>query len=241
MTSGPTVPRVTTAIGRTLLEACVSSLAESRAAIAAGADRLELCGPGAGGTTPSLALTEACVAMSSVPVHVMIRPHTHDFTVDVDWRAIMRRDLVLARRAGARGVVLGAITHGRTLDTDTVAQCVHEADGLPVVFHRAFDQLADPERALEQLVSLGVRGVLTAGGPGPAVHAAARLGAWQRQVGDALTIMAGGGVRAHAFAPLVTEARLRALHAAATDPTPFADLALALRALEASLDAASHA
>lgn len=240
MTSGPTVPAVTTAIGRTLLEACVSSLAESRAAIAAGADRLELCGPGDGGTTPSLALIEACVAMSSVPVHVMIRPHTHDFTVDVDWRAIMRRDLVLARRAGARGVVLGAITRDGALDVETVAQCVHEADGLPVVFHRAFDRLTDPERALDQLVTLGVRGLLTAGGPGPAVQAAARLGAWQRHVGDALTIMAGGGVRAHAFAPLVTDARLRALHAAATDPKPFADLALALRALEASLDAASH-
>jgi copper homeostasis protein len=217
---------------RTLLEACVSSLAEARAAIAAGADRLELCGPGDGGTTPSLALTEACVALAPVPVHVMIRPHTRDFTVDVDWRAIMRRDVVRARRAGARGVVLGALTPEGALDAETVAQCLHEADGLAVVFHRAFDRIAAPARALDQLVALGVRAVLTAGGPGRAVEASARLGAWQRQVGDALTIMAGGGVRAHAFAPLVTEAGLRALHAAATDPATFADLARALRALE---------
>jgi copper homeostasis protein len=239
VSSGPRVPAIRTSIGRTLLEACVSSLAESRAAIAAGADRLELCGPGEGGTTPSLALMEACIAMSTVPVHVMIRPHTHSFTVDLDWRAIMRRDLVLARRAGARGVVLGAITRDGALDTDTIAQCVHEADGLPVIFHRAFDRLSDPDRALDQLVALGVHGVLTAGGRGRAVDAAERLGAWQRRVGDAFTIMAGGGVRANAFAPLVTEARLRALHAAATDPVPFAELALALRALEASRDAAS--
>lgn len=238
MTSGPRLPALHTRIGRTLLEACVSSLAESRAATAAGADRLELCGPGDGGTTPSLALIEACVALSPVPVHVMIRPHTRDFTVDLDWRAIMRRDVVLARRAGARGVVLGAITRDAALDVDTIAQCVHEADGLPIVFHRAFDRLAEPERALDQLVALGVRAVLTAGGSGRAVDAAARLGAWQRQVGDALTIMAGGSVRAQAFAPLVTEARLPALHAAATDAAAFAELALALRALEASLDAA---
>jgi copper homeostasis protein CutC len=103
----------------------------------------------------------------------MIRPHTHDFTVHDDWRAIMGRD-----------------------------------------------------------VALGVRGVRTSGGAAraaeAAAEAAARLAAWQRRLGDTLTIIAGGGVRAPTVAPL-RDAGLRALHAAATDPAAFAALAAVVR------------
>ena len=219
---------------RILLEACVDSPASARDAVAAGADRVELCGPGDGGTTPSQALVEVCAATLPVPVHVMIRPHTHHFRVDREWGAIMRRDLFLARRAGASGVVLGAITASGELDTETLSHCLDAADGMPVVFHRAFDRLAEPERALDQFAAMGVHAVLTSGGATRAVDAAERLGRWQRQVGDALVIMAGGGVRAHAFAPLLEQARLRALHAAATTRAPFASLVEAVRALEAS-------
>ena len=46
-----------------------------RAAIEAGADRLELCaGLEVGGLTPSIGLVETVVAMSTVPVIAMLRP-----------------------------------------------------------------------------------------------------------------------------------------------------------------------
>ena len=63
-----------------VLEVCVGSVADGKAAIAAGADRLELCaGLEIGGLTPSMGLVETVVAMSTVPVIAMLRPRAGGF------------------------------------------------------------------------------------------------------------------------------------------------------------------
>jgi copper homeostasis protein len=219
---------------RHLVEACVCSPAEARGAVASGADRLELCGPGEGGTTPSAGLMETVIPAAGVPVHVMIRPHSESFVLAPEWRAIMRRDIVRARRAGAQGIVVGPITPAGTLDEVALAEFVYEAGDLAVVVHRAFDALREPARALDRCVTLGVTAVLTSGGASGAAEAADRLAAWQRQVGNALTILAGGGVRAHTVAPLLAQAELRALHASARDTTAFGALVASVRAHEAA-------
>ncbi len=218
----------------TLVEACVASLGDVRAAVAAGADRLELCGPGDGGTTPSLGLLEAVLSDVSTPVHVMIRPHAHSFVIAPEWRAIMRRDITLARRSGARGVVIGPLQTDGTIDMPLLEQFVYEAGDMAVVFHRAFDRLADQDRALDQLRTLGVSTVLTSGGATRAVDAADRLRAWQRHAGAAMEILAGGGVRAHTVAPLLQPSGLRAVHAAAVEHATFAELVRTVRTIDAA-------
>lgn len=220
----------------TLIEACVASLGDVRAAVAAGADRLELCGPGDGGTTPSLALLEAVLDDVATPVHVMIRPHAHSFVIAPEWRAIMRRDIALARRSGARGVVIGPLRADGSIDVSLLEQFVYEAGEIAVVFHRAFDRLADQDQALDQLLAAGVSSVLTSGGAVRAADAADRLRGWQQRAGSALEILAGGGVRAHTVMPLLQPDGLRALHAAAIDHDAFADLVRTVR----SVDAARH-
>jgi copper homeostasis protein len=62
-----------------VLEAYVESANQALAAVAAGADRIELCGPGEGGLTPSEVDVALAVARAGKPVHVMIRPRTGDF------------------------------------------------------------------------------------------------------------------------------------------------------------------
>ena len=57
-----------------LLEVCVDSPASARAAIAGGADRLELCSALAiGGLTPSPALLEQIRQESDIPVRCLMR------------------------------------------------------------------------------------------------------------------------------------------------------------------------
>jgi copper homeostasis protein len=220
----------------TLIEACVASLGDVRAAVAAGADRLELCGPGDGGTTPSLGLLEAVLSEVTTPVHVMIRPHAHRFVIAPEWRAIMRRDIALARRSGARGVVVGPLHADGTIDVPLYEQLRYEAGDMAVVFHRAFDRIPDQERALDQLLALGVNTILTSGGAARAADAADRLRQWQRRAGNATEILAGGGVRAHTVAPLLQPTGLRAVHAAAVDHASFAELVRVVR----TIDAAEH-
>ncbi|HJO67035.1 MAG TPA: copper homeostasis protein CutC, partial [Sphingomonas sanguinis] len=65
-----------------LLEICVDDAAGVDAVVAAGADRIELCGAlGLGGLTPSEALVAHAVA-SGIPVHAMVRPRDGDFRYD---------------------------------------------------------------------------------------------------------------------------------------------------------------
>lgn len=213
-----------------LLEACVDSLAQARAAVSAGASRVELCGPGDGGTTPSMGLLEACLAALDVPVHVMIRGHTSDFVVTDDWRAIMRRDIAHAVRAGAHAVVIGPLTPDQEIDIATTREFIRCAEHVPVVFHRAFDRVPDQLRALDALLELGVSAVLTSGKHALAVDGALELARLQAIAGERLVIMAGGGVRADNVRALLEAAPLRAVHARATDPEVFAATAAALRA-----------
>ncbi len=211
------------------LEACVATLAQARAAVDAGATRVELCGPGDGGTTPSMGLLEECLSSLAVPVHVMIRGHTEDFVVTPEWRSVMTRDIQHAVRAGAHAVVIGPLTAGREIDVSTTQAFVESAEHIPVVFHRAFDQVADQLRAIDALLALGLSAALTSGGRSRALDGAAVLAQLQERARDRLTIMAGGGVRADNVGALMRAVPLRAVHARATEPAVFAATALALR------------
>jgi len=228
VTLGASVP-VGAVVWPVVLEACVATLAQARAAVDAGATRVELCGPGEGGTTPSMGLLEECLSSLAVPVHVMIRGHTEDFVVSTDWRTIMARDVWHAVQAGAHAVVIGPLTASGEVDVATTRALLESAEHVPVVFHRAFDRVPDQSRALDTLIELGISAVLTAGGQSRALDGALVLAQLQARAGDRLTIMAGGGVRSDNVGPLLRAAPLRAVHARATEPEVFAATAVALR------------
>ena len=65
-----------------------------------------------------------------------------------------------------------------------------------VTCHKAIDATRDPLEALEALLALGVDRVLTSGGADTAAAGAATIARMVARAGAALTVMAGGGVRA---------------------------------------------
>jgi copper homeostasis protein len=199
----------------------VATLSQAVAAERAGADRLELCGPGDGGTTPSLALVQACVSTVHIPVRVMIRPHADNFAMHQEWHAIMAHDIALSLGAGAVGIVTGALV-GEEVDATCMRMCADAASGAPVVFHRAFDRVRDRAASLTTLRECGVTGVLTSGGATRALDGAAELHRLRAQADPSFTIVVGGGVRAENVEELLTRTGAREVHVRATDPDVFA-------------------
>jgi copper homeostasis protein len=201
-----------------VLEIAVESVAGARAAAAHGADRIELCVALAdGGLTPSLGLVERAVAAVAVPVFAMVRPRAGGFCYDDDEGAVMARDVAAAKSAGARGIVLGALRPDGGLDEVLTRRLVEMARPLPVTFHRAFDHAADVRAALDQLIAWGIERVLTSGQAADAERGAGRIAELVRRAGDRLTVVAGGGVRAHNVRALCARTGVREVHSSARD------------------------
>lgn len=193
-----------------MVEVAVDSIEAAEAAWSVGADRLELCQAlEVGGLTPSAGLIESVVAAARGPVFVMIRSRPGDFELGAGELEAMIADIVHARRAGAAGIVIGALTVGDEIDRGAVARMVEGAEGLPVTFHRAFDRVAQPG-TMAELARLGVTRVLTAGGAGTALDGRERLRQLCR-VG-APVVVAGGGLAGDTVVELVESTGVTEVH-----------------------------
>ena len=197
-----------------LIEACVDSIETAQSAINGGADRLELCDfREPDGVTPSFALLESVLAISSIPVHVMVRPRGGNFVFSLENEvAMMVREVLDARAAGAHGLVIGALTEARGVDQTLTALLVEKARPLPVTFHRAFDSTPEPAIGLEVLANLNVSRVLTSGNAPNAEAGIHGLGRLVRGAGDRIGIIAAGGIRGHNVLRIVQESGVREIH-----------------------------
>ncbi len=194
------------------IEVCAYSLESCLNAQQAGARRIELCGGlGEGGTTPSAGLIEVVREAVQIDLYVMIRPRGGDFVYDEYELDTMRRDIDIARRLGADGVVLGVLLPTGQVDVARTRQLVHHAASLGVTFHRAFDLTPDPVQALEDVIATGAERILTSGLKPTAIQGAELLAKLVRQANKRIEIMAGSGVSADS-APALTATGVHALH-----------------------------
>lgn len=192
------------------------SVAGVRAALEAGADRVELCADlFEGGITPSRGMIGQARRVAGIGLHVIIRPRGGDFVFDHDETEVMLADIEGARAEGADGVVIGALLPDGTVDIPLAAKLIEAAGPLAVTFHRAFDMTADPAASLEVLIGLGVSRVLTSGQEATVLDGAPLIRALIEQAGDRVIIMPGGGVTLRNAARIVAELAPRELHFAA--------------------------
>ena len=147
-----------------LLEVCIDSLASARAAIAGGADRLELCSALlAGGLTPYTALLQQIREESDIPVRCLMRPRAGDFLYAPEELEQMCRQITELKRWGADGFVIGCLKPDGTLDQEALLPLMEAADGAGLTLHRAIDVSRDPMETYHQAKELGIDTVLTSG------------------------------------------------------------------------------
>jgi copper homeostasis protein len=199
-----------------MLEICIESVASAVAAGAGGADRVELCANlPEGGTTPSAGMIRAVRSAFSGGLMVIIRPRGYDFLFSEPEMDAMLHDIDVAKSLGADGVVIGCLTSDGRVDAERMARLLEAAGSLDVTFHRAFDMSRDRGEALEDLISLGIKRVLSSGGK-PGVPAGVHeLAALVGQAAGRISIMPGGGVTEKNLGELVRATGVHEIHLSA--------------------------
>lgn len=201
-----------------MLEICIDCVASARAAMAGGANRVELCANlPEGGTTPSAGMIRAVRSAFSGGLMVIIRPRGYDFLYSEDEMQVMLEDIRIARELGADGVVIGCLTAGGRVDLDRCARLLERTKGMDVTFHRAFDMTCDLTKALEDIVSLGIRRVLSSGGKPDVPSGIPVLADLVSRAGGRISIMPGGGVTEDNIAEIVRATGTREIHLSARD------------------------
>lgn len=148
-----------------ILEVCVDSLASARAAIAGGADRLELCSALAvGGLTPYEMLLRQIREESDIPVRCLMRPRAGDFFYTSQELDLLRLQIGQLKAAGADGFVIGCLTPEGELDMDAMRLLIEACGDSGITLHRCIDVSRDLEKTYRDAMMLGIDTVLTSGG-----------------------------------------------------------------------------
>jgi copper homeostasis protein len=128
----------------------------------------------------------------------------------------MLRDIETIRRAGAAGIVIGALTIDGWIDFPVLESFLKAADGLEVTFHRAFDEVQDQLEILKQLAAYpAISRILTSGGRAPAPQAIPRLrelNAAASQAGSGLRILGGHGLTLETLETFLRETGVQEVH-----------------------------
>ena len=186
-----------------ILEVCVDSYASAMAAIAGGADRLELCSAlTVGGLTPSAALLKQIRRVSGIPVRCLMRPRGGDFLYTPEEIGQMAMEMAVLRDAGADGFVIGCLTADGELDGKAMEPLLKQAAGLGLTLHRCMDVSLDLCKTYRDAALLGFDTVLTSGGAGKCIDGMETIGRLLtlRDAENGPEVLIGAGVSARVIA-----------------------------------------
>jgi copper homeostasis protein len=177
-------------------EACVETFEEAKKAELLGANRIELCSDLANdGLTPSLELMQKTISELKIPVMTMARPRGGNFVHTPEEVEQMKKDIDLAKQAGATGVVFGLLTPENKIDIKNTRILAEYAKPLPVTFHKAIDELENPVEGVIELLQIeGIKRILTSGGKPTAKEGQKVIREMIKTSGDQITILVAGKV-----------------------------------------------
>ncbi|HXB39251.1 MAG TPA: copper homeostasis protein CutC [Bacteroidia bacterium] len=202
-----------------ILEVACFSFEDTLIAIEAGADRIELCkNRSAGGLTPAKgAVKDACFLLK-VPVYLMIRPRAKNFCYTDQEVEIMKKKIREFKKLNCAGFVFGILNEKKQVDREKCEELVKLAAPKPCTFHRAFDEVPDWEKALEDVIACGFTRILTSGGPVGAHANTDTLQKLVKKAGQRIKIMPGGGIRSTNVQEIIKKTKCNEIHTGARHP-----------------------
>lgn len=201
-------------------EAAVENFTNIPSAISSGANRIELNDNLAvGGTTVSYGVLKESISYASdkqIPVVAMIRPRGGNFVYHDTELKIMEADLFEAQKLGIDAVAFGVLTIDGQIDTEAMEMLIGASEGMEIVFHMAFDQIAeaDQEESINWLVDHGVSRILTHGGPltTPIDKTIPHLKEIINWAGSKIQILPGGGINYDNYQKIASELGVNQVH-----------------------------
>nr|XP_012136229.1 PREDICTED: copper homeostasis protein cutC homolog [Megachile rotundata] len=198
------------------MEICIDSLESARNAIEGGAVRLEVCSAlSEGGLTPTPGFLHKIKSFSPVPVYAMLRVRAGDFVYSKEEMDVMLQDLKILKDQGADGFVFGALKSNDEIDVESCKIILSAAEPLPVTFHRAFDEVADPFESLDTLIALGFERILTSGQKDTAVEGLELIEKLVKKAGDKIIVMPGSSITTDNILKIKKDSGAKEFHASA--------------------------
>ena len=147
-------------------EACVDNIQDAINAFKKGADRIEFCSNlDEDGLTPSNYDLISLKKSISIPVRVMVRPHSNSFNYNDDDLTQMKETIEFCKNQKFDGVVFGCLDDDNELDLNKIKYLADFAKPLNVIIHKAIDLTSSPLNSLKKLLEIdNVNGVLSSGG-----------------------------------------------------------------------------
>lgn len=180
------------------IEVCINRLEDLVLVQDLAIDRVEFCIElGCGGLTPSLHTIEKAVGFSKIPLHVLVRPRSGNFVYTAETLDILLQDCKTIQNLGVAGIVTGALTPLGTLPVVFLEKLRNSLSQSTLYFHRAFDDVKAPEKALEELISIGFDGLLSSGQHPTALGGIEQLKQWKEAAEGKLVVMPGSGINAN--------------------------------------------
>lgn len=196
------------------LEICANGIKSLRNAMDGCAQCVELCEAlEVGGLTPSFGTLAKAIDLSFIPTRVLIRPRPGNYIYDEEEIDLMKTDIMLCKKLGFEGVVIGALNNEGLLDVDALKALMEVGGELKFTFHRAIDACVNPLEAVGQLVELGFDRVLTSGGKPTAEEGIPMIAEMQLRYGDRIAVMPGGGINLGNVMDIVNQTGVVSVHA----------------------------
>lgn len=162
----------------------------------AGADRVELCADmSVGGTTSTIEIIQQAREHLTIDLYVMIRPRGGNFVYSEAELEQMKSEIETIKKVGVNGFVFGVLKDDKTINLEQNKVLVELVKPFSCTFHRAFDEVLNVEKALEDVISCGFSTILTSGTFSNVMEGKEVLKQLVNQANNRIEIMPGGGLR----------------------------------------------
>jgi copper homeostasis protein len=132
----------------------------------------------------------------------------------------MQNDMMTCQQLGFKGAVIGLLNTNGSIDSKRTSKLIQAAGNMEISFHRAFDRCKDPLLALEQLIDIGCKRILTSGQVPNVANAIPMIQKLVEKANGRIIILPGSGVRAENIATIIAQTGAKEMHSSARKAMP---------------------